>query len=225
MMDVTLKGLSQYRLSIVDGRVVVNNGKRTTKGTLGSGGRYIYKLKGDDGKIRLYAENVLRFYMKNTDLPALCNNFVRKTRVYLSDDGDILPALKLKGRWDVFRGIDDALETVLVLKSYNEGDKGPLLEWMMEARKNACHAITKFGKVGFKLAESCMDEAEELFMEQIRNYNVKRILPLFSMLCKCLRVQIEFVRNKELPYNDEIYIERPVNSSKKQRLIQKRKEQ
>lgn len=203
--DVKLKGLSRYSFSFIDGRLFIKSQTRTMKGCI-RGGRPSYNLTGDDGKVRIYNEKVLKFYIKNPDLPALCNNFVHKTRVYLSDDGDILPALKLKGRWDVFRGIDDALETVMILKAYNEGDSGPLQQWLIEARKNACYAITKFGKVGLKTAESCMDDAEELFMEQISNYNTKRIAPLFAMLCKCLRVQIEFVRGRELPYKGEIYI-------------------
>lgn len=205
--------MSQYRLSIIENRLIVQRGKRTLNGNIRSG-RVVYNLKGDDGKVRVYCDNVLRFYLKNQELPALCNNFVRKTRVYLSDDGDILSALKLKGRWDVFRGIDDALETVMILKAYDEGDSGPLQQWLIEARKNACYAITKFGKAGLKTAESCMDDAEELFMQQVRNYNVKRILPLFAMLCKCLRVQIEFVKGKKLPYNDNFQIEKMVINRK-----------
>lgn len=212
MKDVTLNGLSKYSISIIDNRLIVRRNERTLNGTIRSG-RIAYSLVGDDGKARWYNENVLRFYIKNPDLPALCNNFVHKTRVYLSDDGDILPALHLKGRWDTFRGIDDALETLFVLKAYNEGDKGPLLEWLKEARKNACYAITKFGKVGLKYAENCMDDAEELFMKQIQNYNVKRIAPLFATLCKCLRVQVEFVKGKELPYKDKFYIERQAPNS------------
>lgn len=204
MIEVTLKGLSKYTLSIIDNSLIVRGNNRTLKGNIRSG-RAVYTLRCDDGKVRRYADNVLRFYLKNQELPVLCNNLVYKTRVYLSDDGDILPALKLKGRWDVFRGIDDALETVLILKAYEEGDRGPLLEWLIEARKNACYAITKFGKVGLKTAENCMDDAEELFMEQVRNYNVKRILPLFAMLCKCLRVQVDFAKGKNLPYKDEIH--------------------
>lgn len=213
MTEVTLKGLSQYRFSVIENRLIVQSRTRTMKGTLRSG-RIFYFLKCDDGKKRMYGDNVLRFYLKHKELPALCNNLVYKTRVYLSDDGDILPALKLKGRWDVFRGIDDALETVLILKAYEEGDRGPLLEWLIEARKNACYAITKFGKVGLKTAENCMDDAEELFMEQVRNYNVKRILPLFAMLCKCLRVQVDFAKGKNLPYKDEIHTERCSRISK-----------
>ncbi|MBD5131927.1 MAG: hypothetical protein HDT28_04970 [Clostridiales bacterium] len=197
--------MSGYSFNVIDGRLFVKNEEKTLKGCI-RGGRPSYNLKGDDGKVRIYNDKVLKFYIKNPDLPALCNNFVHKTRVYLSDDGDILPSLKLNGRWDVFKGIDDALETVLIMKAYNEGDKGPLLEWIKGARKNVCYAITKFGKCGLKLAESCMDEAENLFMEQISNYNVKRIAPLFATLCKCLRVQIEFVKGRELPYKDEIYI-------------------
>ena len=204
--DVKLKGLSGYSFSVIDGRLFVKKQKRTLKGTLRSG-RCVYNLKGDDGKSRGYNDNVLKFYIKNPDLPALCNNFVHKTRVYLSDEGDILPSLKLNGRWDVFKGIDDALETVLIMKAYNEGDKGPLLEWIKSARKNACYAITKFGKYGLKLAENCIDDAENLFMETVSNYNVKRIAPLFATFCKCLRVQIEFVKGRELPYKDEIHIE------------------
>ena len=52
-------------------------------------------------------------------------------------------------------------------------------------------------------AEECLEGGEERFLKQLENFNVRRIMPLFAMLCKCLKVEI-MNRLQILIYKDNL---------------------
>lgn len=185
-----LKGLSKYIFDMQDGRIVVKNiNNRPLKGIMLRDCRKIYTLMCDNGKKRNYGENVLAFYYNNPHLPALCNNF-NTTEVHLNKDGEIITDFHRARRYDVFGSIDEALETVLLIKQYQQGDVSAILTWLKEARENAMYTVTKFGHCSLSKAKSCLDGADNRFLSQLETFNVRRIMPLFAMYCKCLKQEI-----------------------------------
>ena len=202
MKKIELIGLSRYRFSIQNDRVVVRSLRR---GVLcGEPKVRRYLLTGDDGKYKNYPEKVLRFYMKNPHLPALCNNVFKASGIRLNDDGDITNDFRQKQRRNEFKSIDDALETVFLIKSFNQGDEGPVREWMKEAGPDAAATLARNGHFAYSRLLDCIDEAEEMFMDQLKRFNVQRIMPLFAMYCKCLQTTAKKKSSRELRYNNEI---------------------
>lgn len=204
MGQIELKGLGKYRFEITDNGLVVTHVRlgHKLKGQAAAHSQRVYMLTCDDGKLRRYGENVLMYYCKNPQLPALCNNFLGYG-VRFSADGQPLAEPKNHRRYDVFESIDDALETVMLVRAYQHGDVGPMLVWMKDARPRAVDAVTKFGKCGRKRAEECLEGGEDRFLKQLETFNVRRIMPLFAMLCKCLKVEI-MNRLQILIYKDNL---------------------
>lgn len=204
MSRIELEGLGKYRFEITDNGLVVTHVRlgHKLKGQAAAHSQRVYMLTCDDGKLRRYGENVLIYYCKNPQLPALCNNFLGYG-VRFSADGQPLTEPKNHRRYDVFESIDDALETVMLVRAYQHGDVGPMLVWMKDARPRAVDAVTKFGKCGRKRAEECLEGGEDRFLKQLETFNVRRIMPLFAMLCKCLKVEI-MNRLQILIYKDNL---------------------
>lgn len=191
-----LKGLSKYIFNMSDRRIIVKNlNKHPLKGKVLRDYRKIYTLVCDDGKKRDYGENVLVFYYNNPHLPALCNNF-NATGVHFNKDGEIITDFHRARRYDVFGSIDEALETVLLIKSYQQGNVSPILTWLTEARNNAIYTVTKFGHCSMGKAKLCLDGADMRFWQQLETFNVRRIMPLFAMYCKCLKQEIISINRK-----------------------------
>lgn len=185
-----LKFLSKYIFDMQDGRVIVKNiNKRPLNGKMLRDYRKVYTLVCDDGKKRDYGENVLAFYYNNPHMPALCNNF-RDAGVHFTMDGEIKTEIHRARRYDVFSSIDEALETVLLIKAYQQGNVSPILTWLTQARENALYTVTKFGHCSVGKAKLCLDGADMRFWQQLETFNVHRIMPLFAMYCKCLKQEI-----------------------------------
>lgn len=100
---------------------------------------------------------------------------------------------KRKRCYDVFSDLDDAMNTLMLIKAWQRGDKAPVLLWLKDARINARYTLAKFGH---RRVSECLDAAEERFKNQLDHYNVTRVMPLFAMFCKCLKVEI-LNRSKE----------------------------
>lgn len=187
---INLKGLSRYTFDMNDGRIIVRNlDGRILHGTVWPDQRTVYTLLCDDKKKRRYKEGTLAFYFNNPQLPALCNNF-NVTGVHLSQSGEVITDFHPARKYDVFGSIDDALETLLLVKSYKQGDKYPMFLWMKQARDNALYTVTKFRHYGFERAKACLDGADMRFLSQLETFNIRRIMPLFAMYCKCLKQEL-----------------------------------
>lgn len=207
-MDKKLKGLSKYTFDMVDGRIVVKNHRGSIlKGYMIPGYKKYYTLMDDNRKKRYYGEHILAFYYKNPHLPALCNKFMDKG-VFLTIDGKIRTEVHRARQYNVFSGIDEALETVLLVKAYQQGDVSPILMWLAEVREKAVYTVTRFGKCSFSKARYCLDAADVRFWSQLETFNVQKIMPLFAMYCKCLRQEIMSARTVPVSFEKKYINER-----------------
>lgn len=194
-MFVKLKGLSRYEFKVVNERLVIRNSKGMfLSGHSHTDGNLYYRLLADDGKYKSYTEKTLRFYIANPQFPAYINNLTKKTGIHLTDDGTLITDFKRKRRYNVFSDLNDAMNTLLLIKSWQNGDKTPVLLWLKDARINARYTLARFGH---RRVTACLDAAEERFKNQLNNYNVQRIMPLFAMFCKCIKVEM-LNRKKEI---------------------------
>lgn len=189
---VELKGLSRYRFKVgSSGLVVESKSNGVLKGSERRGWRLkTFHLRGDDGRYRNYRTETLMFYVNNPELPALCTDLCHRGGVHLSADGKLISDFHPSRRFDVFRDINDALETVLLIKAYQEGDMVPVMMWVNRSRAAAVRVITKYRREGYEIVENCLAGGEARFYSQLRDMNVKRIMPLFAMLCKCIKQEI-----------------------------------
>lgn len=189
---VILKGLSRYDIYTSAGSLVVK--KRSTRkelrGSICQNGEKVYALKGDDGKVRRYRFRVLLFYLRNRKIPALVSGLYRYG-ISLHPDGSVNSDVRRATSCNTFTSIQEAMETLMVVKSWQDGEKASVLLWMRDARKNALNLCGRYGWCGRRRAEQCIPMAEEMFMNQLDNFRVRRVMPLFGMYCKCLKITIK----------------------------------
>jgi len=104
----------------------------------------------------------------------------------------------------VFRDIDDALETVLRVKAYREGDVAPMIQWVESSRSAAISTVAKVCCAPYGRVTDLFDAATERFYRQLDKFNVRRIMPLFAMLCKCIKQEVLYGDSSHITINESI---------------------
>lgn len=191
--DVTLKNLSRYSFSWDGERLRVRarrrgkviNGEKRTYGLR-------YKLLTDSGtrKTRCLSEKQILFLLRFSELDCEKIDF---RSFGLTPDGTVtLPCkqAKRKRSYSTFKSIDDAIETCLIIKAFQQGNEGPLRLWIHDAQRNATNVVHRQVYCGYTAALEAWDDAVETFIGELRDMNVRLLRPLFSWLCKCLRYEV-----------------------------------
>lgn len=210
--DVTLKNLSRYSFSW-DGERLEVRARRRGKVMNGETRTYglRYKLSTDSGtrKTRSLSERQILFLLRFSELD--CEKIDFRSFGLTSDGTVTLPGKQAKKRkaYSTFKSIDDAIETCLIIKAFQQGNEGPLYLWIHDAKRNATNVAHRLEHCGYTAALEAWDDAVETFTGELRNMNVRRIQPLFSWLCKCLRHEI-IKRNARRKTLNELKLYDPV---------------
>lgn len=187
--DVTLKNLSRYGFSW-DGERLAVRVRRTGRIINGYKARYgqtYYLIRDDTTKRYAVSRKQILFLLRHPEIDYRIIDF---RSLGLTTDGTVtFPNEQTEKRrsYSTFRSIDDAIETCIIIKEYQQGNEGPLRLWIHEARKNAVDTVHQRMKCGYTATAESWDDAVETFIGELRNMNVRRIQPLFSWLCKCLQ--------------------------------------
>lgn len=185
-----LKGLSKYDVELVDGKVKVTNRYGRTVSPYASPAQYkpSYKLLTDCGNKKYISIGQLRFMLKHPEVSADAIS-CQGIGIKFDDDGNVvnLNGGTRKRSYATFTGIEDALNTVLLLMSVKDGDDRPLLHFVEDSRWNAINTVARLLKCSISKVSRHFEKAAEVFMKQVQDFNVREIKPLFSWLCKVLK--------------------------------------
>ena len=154
--------------------------------------KYWY-LVADDGKKYTTSEGKLRFLLSH---PTVSFNDLdcRGNKIsFRSSDGMVIPMGRTIGnrRFDVFRDYDDAIETILIMKRYSKGDVAQLYDFCESRKREAVTKVSRLKGICQQRVESAWEEALMLLDDKVRKFNVRRIIPLYALLCQQLRVAVE----------------------------------
>ncbi|MCM1555872.1 MAG: hypothetical protein NC048_10335 [Bacteroides sp.] len=189
-----IKDLPNYEIDIKDGRLTVYSLSHRKTMKLRSyrnrtPGYALQAKKGEQMRTVWVSACTLRILMNRPDLSIWdlygtgeSRAAILEKRKRYGGDND-LPRF----RGDTFRNIDDAMETLQLLKRAQEGEITPLVCFLHGARTGAVNTVSGFTGIPPARVDLYFEEAEQKFLEQVKTLRVQRIMPLYPWLCKCLK--------------------------------------
>lgn len=184
-----LKGLSKYDVRFTDDGVRVYSLRYNRYlSSRNLHGQEKWDLISDGGKHKHVSEGQLRFMRIHPEVSAEAI-YCRPTRIKFRKDGTIdnLYGGERKRSYAHFTSSQDALNTVLFLISAHDGNKVPLLRFVEDSRRNAILTVARNLGVSFSTVSKHFESAADRFLRETKEFNVERIQPIFSWLCKCLK--------------------------------------
>lgn len=203
-----LKGLSKYDIQFTDdNRVrVYSLFYRRYISPRCRNGLEKYQLQTDFGKSRHISVGQLRFMKNHPDVSADAIS-CRTVGIKFREDGSVVDLYRggvRKRKCTLFTGIDDALNTVLFLMQAADGDDTPILKFAEQARYNAITTVANMLKCSDSTVAIHFDTAVCRFVEQTKDFNVERIMPLFAWLCKVLKCVVKEQRNLKIIFTSDL---------------------
>lgn len=185
---VMLRGFPKYRVGCDESgtvRVWSMTYKRIIPFTEDKPGYFSVRIYDETGKPRRLTHGVVAFLFRHPDLRWHDVDFTGYT---MTHDGEVVEKAGKThaARYTVFRSIDDALETCILIKEFTEGNIAPVYDFIHEQKDRAICAAARRRAVKPENMELIFDEAVEMFLDKLTIFNVNYIKPLFSLLCQCL---------------------------------------
>lgn len=213
-----LKGLSQYDVSIEHGEVVVKSlhfrfRNRKMRYYDAKKTKYWFFV-GDDGAKHSFSEGKLRFLLGHPGISFLDLDCRGNKISFRSSNGSVIPMGQTLGnrRYDVFLDYDDAMETLLIMKRYSLGDVSAIYDFCERRKNDAIAAVARLRGVTFARVESAWEDALLLLDAKLVKFNVRRIVPLYCLLCQQLRNAVT-ARSRTMRLNESVTYDRQDDSS------------
>lgn len=192
-----IKGLSRYYFIETGNELVVISRKTGSKLKKRHDGYYTLKVDSEKRWYKHYSEGFLKFLLKNPEIDALQIN-PKDLKITFNSDGTVR-SYKGKGEkkkpYHIFKDVDDAISTVLIMKAAQKGDLCLLYEFINENKVYAAYTTAKILKIDPKRIIRFSNESVDLFIEQVKTAHCGKIIPLYAWLCKCFK--IEFLKSSK----------------------------
>lgn len=190
-----LKGLEQYDINDENGEIRVY-GQRFRKVIPRNRvtGRWCLWTH---AKPKQFTEGQLRFLMRHPEIDAR-DVRPREMHIRFLPDGTVISSCseKRKSRYSLFRGIGDVMRTCGILLEVQSGNYTRLLEFIKDARPHVIHTVAKLAATTYNKVSNAIDEGEEMFIKQVEQARMERLMPLFAWYCRCVKVVVLLNSNK-----------------------------
>lgn len=199
--DVTLKGAPDYLISYDGEKITVKGpgrGNHRTRATTEKKyilkpskryGRTVYvlyvSLKDNARRKKHLTQGMILWLLRHPDVDVRDIDF---NKANIDADGNaVAPGKKFYSlQYNLFRSIDDVIETCMIIKRFNEGDASGLFEFIHGSRQEVIGIVGLRQRLGITQAEAAWDDAVDMMLEKVRDMHVMRIQPLRKILCNCL---------------------------------------
>lgn len=186
-----IKGLSKYEFEDDGLTLKITSHRKFGRTVILTGDKRRCKLTLDDGEYKYFSIGFLRFLIMNPDLDSRDINPVEQ-RVKFSDNGQVMDLYSNpKGkRYSVFQSPYDALATVTILIAASKGDLSFVYSFISENREKAVSRVSKLLNKSRSFIQESLLEGEAIFINQIKEANVEKIVPLFAWFCRALKTAV-----------------------------------
>lgn len=144
-----------------------------------------------DGATRHFSPGFLRFLMLHPDMDAR-HISPTENRIKFAEDGTVMDLYgeDRKKRYSCFRDVDDAIATVILMKSAESGDLTYIYMFVRKNRNSAIWTVARLLKTTPTKVMECVEDGEERFIKQLTTAHCESIIPLYAWLCRCIKTVV-----------------------------------
>lgn len=158
-----------------------------------------YPLTADSGEKMYFTEGQLRYLLRHPEIEP--EKLARNRANITIDNSGRVYARRARTGADTFTSLDEAENTLHIVRKAVEGNEGPLRIFLYGARYGAVTYAQRRTGVPAYVLEQYLDEAEHMLTEEVKRFRKEAVRPLFREFCSAL-IRTCKEKGREFRYDD-----------------------